>query len=82
MKKIIYTIVLLSGIQLTVSAQDHTTAPKVETNKKQTDKKEVKEVETKNEVSTSSSTAAATTETATTKRKTRMAINEKGVPKK
>ncbi len=82
MKKIIYTICLLAGTQLTVSAQDHTTAPKVESNKKQTEKKEVKEGETRNEVSTSTSTTAATTETATPKRKTRMAINEKGVPKK
>lgn len=79
MKKIIYTICLLAGTQLTVSAQDHTTAPKVESNKKQTEKKEV---ESRNEVSTNTATTAATTETATPKRKTRMAINEKGVPKK
>jgi hypothetical protein len=82
MKKIIYTICLLAGIQLTVSAQDHTTAPKVESNKKQTEKKELKEGETKNEVSAPSAAPSVTTETAAPKRKTRMAINEKGVPKK
>jgi uncharacterized low-complexity protein len=92
MKKIIYSAALILAVQLTVSAQDHTTAPK-EAPKKQTNssatstKHESSETKTtgdsKSEVSNAPAASSNTNEgTATpTKRKTRMAVNEKGVPK-
>ncbi len=94
MKKIIYTASLVLAVQLTVSAQDHSTAPKQEAPKKQgttTTKSTKHESESKSsngdsksEVSNAPAAASSNTNEGTatpTKRKTRMAVNEKGVPK-